>query len=133
MCNLGLRIDVSAHQFALLQVIYVPTPVIRTCLLLGSSLSTDELEKCKHFATRSYNAFKTPIKVNPLTGANALDIAQLGIDQALLTANATLLTDAYRNARGELKIVNTVRGDGIRGDGAFGMYLVQLEDVSDVQ
>jgi len=130
MYGLGAWMNDFAHQyFPPLQVIYIPTPVIKTCLLLGSSLSTAELEKCKHFATRSYNAFKTPIKVNPLTGANALDIAQLGIDQALLTANTTLLTDAYRNARGELKIMNAVRADGIRGDGAFGAYLVPRLEV----
>jgi len=98
---------------------------METCLLLGSSLSAAELEKCKHFSTRSYNAFTTPIKVSPLTGANALDIAQIGVDQALLTLNATLLTDAYRNARAELKIMDTVRADGIRADGAFGMSLIQ--------
>jgi len=98
---------------------------METCLLLGASLSQDELEKCNHFASRSYSVFTTPIKISPMTGANALDIAQLGVDQALLNMNATLLTDAYRNARAELKIVNTVRADGIRADGAFGTYLVR--------
>jgi len=114
----------------LLQVILVPSSVMETCLLLGTSLSEAELEQCKRISSRSYNLFATPPKINILTGANAVDIAQLGIDQALLTKNTTLLAEAYQNARGELKVVNTVQGDGIRNDGAFGKSLNRITSAS---
>jgi len=122
-------VDGYVYSF-LLQVILVPGATMETCLLLGSSLSEAELEQCKRVSSRSYNIFTTPIKINVLTGANAVDIAQLGIDQALLTMNATLLAEAYQNARGELKIVNTTQGDGIRNDGAFGKSLNRIISAS---
>ena len=103
---------------------------METCLLLGSSLSEAELEQCKRISSRSYNLFAAPPKINILTGANAVDIVQLGIDQALLTKNATLLAEAYQNARGELKVVNTIQGDGIRNDGAFGKSLNRIVSAS---
>lgn len=43
------------------------------------------------------------------------------MDEALLTSNTTLLADAYRRSHLELKIMDAVRADGIRADGAFGM------------
>jgi hypothetical protein len=56
-----------------------------------------------------------------MTGANALDVSRIGMDQALLTGNSTLLADAYRRSHVELVIQNDVRADGIRADGAFGI------------
>jgi len=88
---------------------------------LGETLSEAELSKCQHFVARSYRAFRHPIRINPLTGANALDIAQLGADEALLTTNATQLAEAYGHARAELTVVHTAKTDGIRGDGVFGI------------
>jgi hypothetical protein len=54
------------------------------------------------------------------TGANALDIARIGMDMALLTRNSTLLADAYARAHAQVVIQNAVSADGIRPDGAFG-------------
>ncbi|KAF8078587.1 chondroitin AC/alginate lyase [Lyophyllum atratum] len=45
-----------------------------------------------------------------------------GIDLALLTNNATLLTDAYRRIHLELSIRDSVKADGIRADGSFGQH-----------
>ena len=55
------------------------------------------------------------------TGANALDVSRIGMDQALLTTNSTLLALAYQRLHAELVIQNVVRADGIRADGAFGV------------
>lgn len=55
-----------------------------------------------------------------MTGANALDVCRIGMDQALLTSNTTLLADAYRRSHLEVRIMDAVKADGIRADGAFG-------------
>lgn len=73
-------------------------------------------------AARAYGAFQRPISIGTLTGANALDVAQIGVDLAHVTGDMTLLKEAYGHARDELKTFHTVKADGIRGDGAFGEY-----------
>lgn len=89
-------------------------------MLLEDTLSKAEIAKCQNFATRSFNIFERLLRgTNPMTGANALDIAQLAADQALLTSNATRLGEAYNKARAELQLMNTTRADGIRSDGSF--------------
>ena len=57
-----------------------------------------------------------------LTGANLLDVARIGIDEALLNNNASQLTDAYRRIHGEALIQNNIMADGIRADGSFGQH-----------
>jgi hypothetical protein len=70
---------------------------------------------------RSYGAFdRLIVGLDTLTGANTLDVATIGIDQALLTSNISLLTDAYRRVHLELQIWNGIKFDGIRADGSFG-------------
>ncbi|KAG6863982.1 hypothetical protein C0991_001393 [Blastosporella zonata] len=44
------------------------------------------------------------------------------MDFALLTGDSNLLADAYRRSHEELVIMNGVKADGIRADGAFGMW-----------
>lgn len=55
------------------------------------------------------------------TGANALDVSRIGMDQALQNGDSTLLANAYQRSHVELVIQNAVSADGIRADGAFGM------------
>lgn len=75
--------------------------------------------------SRSYGTFDHNINgVGFLTGANTLDVAKIGIDQALLTYNVTLLTDAYRRVHLELQIKNGIKIDGIRADGSFGLSII---------
>lgn len=70
---------------------------------------------------RSWDTFFRPINgVGALTGANALDVARIGMDKALLTSNVTLLGAAYGQVHLQLVIQNVNRADGIRADGAFG-------------
>lgn len=73
---------------------------------------------------RSYELFFRPINgvSGGLTGANALDVARIGMDKALLTGNTTLLAQAYERVQSEIVIQDKVRADGIRADGSFGAY-----------
>jgi hypothetical protein len=96
-------------------VILIPDLAAQTCLLLGDTLTSAQLTTCIRMTQRSYE-----YKADSQTGANALDICRIGMDQALLTSNTTLLADAYRRSHLELKIMNGVKADGIRADGAFG-------------
>lgn len=80
---------------------------------------------------RSYATFDHNINgVGFLTGANALDVAKIGIDNSLLNYNVSLLTDAYRRVHTELQIKNGIQVDGIRADGSFGTaYFSLLKDI----
>ncbi|KAF9464591.1 polysaccharide lyase family 8 protein [Collybia nuda] len=98
-------------------VILIPGLVGRTCLLLRDTLSSSQLRICTRMTIRSYE-----YNVDGLTGANTLDVCRIGIDQALLTSDEALLADAYRRLYRELRIMNDVRADGIRADGAFGQH-----------
>lgn len=102
-----------------LQVILIPGMVGKTCLMLRDTLSSFQLSVCTRMTTRSYE-----YNVNGLTGANTLDVCRIGMDQALLTSNEDLLTDAYRRSYRELRIMDQVKADGIRADGAFGQLLI---------
>lgn len=73
---------------------------------------------------RSYELFFRPINgvSGGLTGANALDVARIGMDKALLNGNATLLMQAYKRVHSEVVIQDKVQADGIRADGSFGAH-----------
>lgn len=93
----------------------------QVCLLLNDTLAPTEISNCTHITGRTYGTFDQNINgVGTLTGANALDVAKIGIDQALLTYNVSLITDAYRRVGLELQIKNGIKVDGIRADGSFG-------------
>ena len=94
----------------------------QTCLLLNDTLAATELSNCTHITGRAYATFGETINglSGGLTGANALDVSKIGIDQALLTSNISLLTDAYGRVGAELQIKNGIKVDGIRADGSFG-------------
>jgi hypothetical protein len=78
---------------------------------------------------RSYGTFGRIINgLGILTGSNALDVAKIGIDQALLTSNVSLLTDAYQRVHSELQIKNEIRADGIRADGSFGLCSIRKKN-----
>ena len=94
----------------------------QTCLLLNDTLAPAQLDKCVYMTGRSYSTFgRTVNGLGTLTGANTLDVAKIGIDEALLTFNVSLLTDAYQQIHLELQIKNGNKVDGIRSDGSFGL------------
>ncbi|KAI0778155.1 polysaccharide lyase family 8 protein [Trametes elegans] len=104
-------------------VIGVPTFVGEVCLLLGDSLTPSELASCQKFTGRSFATFDTGINgVSAITGANALDIASIGIDDGLLTQNATFVSAAFGRVHADAVIQNAVKADGIRADGSFGQH-----------
>ncbi|KAF9481396.1 polysaccharide lyase family 8 protein [Pholiota conissans] len=104
-------------------IILIPEFVSQACLLLNETLAATELSNCTHITGRAYGTFDHNINgVGTLTGANALDVAKTGIDQALLTKNVSLITDAYRRVGQELQIKNGIKIDGIRADGSFGQH-----------
>ncbi|KAF9015214.1 polysaccharide lyase family 8 protein [Cyathus striatus] len=104
-------------------IILIPELVGPTCLLLNDTLAPSEIANCTHITGRAYGTFDHNINgVGFLTGANTLDVAKIGIDQALLTVNVSMLTDAYRRVHLELQVQNSVEADGIRPDGSFGQH-----------
>jgi len=90
---------------------------------MNETLSNTQWNNCTRIATRSYSTFVRPInRVGNLTGANALDVASIGIDLALLTKDILILTDAYQRVHLELEVKNDTKADGIRADGSFGEH-----------
>ncbi|KAF9464590.1 polysaccharide lyase family 8 protein [Collybia nuda] len=98
-------------------VILIPDLVGQTCLLFGDTLTTSQRNVCIRMTERSFE-----YEADSMTGANALDVCRIGMDEALLTSNTTLLANAYQRSHVELKIMNGVKADGIRADGAFGQH-----------
>ncbi|KAF7436855.1 hypothetical protein PC9H_003688 [Pleurotus ostreatus] len=105
-------------------VILIPGWVGQVCTLLGDSLSADELDSCIRITRRAFNTFSTGINhlSAGITGANALDIAGVGVDLALFTGNSTLLSEAFSRVNAEVVIQDAVKADGIRADGSFGQH-----------
>ncbi|OJT12944.1 Chondroitinase-AC [Trametes pubescens] len=104
-------------------VIGVPTFVGEVCLLLGDSLTASELAGCQKMTGRSFATFDTGINgVSAITGANALDIASIGIDAGLAAQNATLISAAFGRVHADAVIQNAIKADGIRPDGSFGQH-----------
>lgn len=102
-------------------MILIPGWVGQVCLLLGNSLTAAESAGCQRMTSRAYNTFTTGINgVSAITGANTMDIASIGIDLGLATANTALLTDAYNRVHTEITVKNGIKADGIRADGSFG-------------
>jgi hypothetical protein len=83
---------------------------------MNDTLSAFQLANCTTITGRAYDTFG-------LTGANVLDVAKIGIDQALLTYNVSLAIDGYRRSHSELQVKDSVGADGIRADGSFGSLL----------
>ncbi|KAI0274676.1 polysaccharide lyase family 8 protein [Gloeopeniophorella convolvens] len=104
-------------------VIGVPSSVGENCLLLQGSLSATEIGNCTHMTSRSFNTFTTGINgVSSITGANTLDIASVGIDFGLFSANESVIVDAFNRIHEEVVIEDAVKADGIRADGSFGQH-----------
>lgn len=72
---------------------------------------------------RAFATFDTGINgVSNITGANALDIASIGIDLGLLTMNETLISTGFDHVHKEAVVQNGTKVDGIRADGSFGQH-----------
>ncbi|KZT30416.1 polysaccharide lyase family 8 protein [Neolentinus lepideus HHB14362 ss-1] len=105
-------------------VILVPNLVAETCLILSSpisSLTPTQESNCTHITTRAYGTFTSGQGF--VSGANILDIAKIGVDEGLRTANASLVADAFGKIHDEVQIHDPVASDGIRRDGSFGQHV----------
>ncbi|KAF9453782.1 polysaccharide lyase family 8 protein [Macrolepiota fuliginosa MF-IS2] len=104
-------------------VILIPELAGETCLLLNDTLTETQFDHCTNMTGRSYNLFLRPFnEVTFLTGANTLDVAKIGTDEALLNLNVTQIADALRRVHEEVVIQEAVKADGIRPDGSFGQH-----------
>ncbi|KAI0307724.1 polysaccharide lyase family 8 protein [Multifurca ochricompacta] len=101
-------------------VILVPKLVGESCLLFNTSLTPAQFNSCTTITTRAYDTFYQGKSF--LTGANILDVAKIGIDLALLSSNASLITEAYGRINAEIVIEPGVMVDGIKPDGSFGQH-----------
>lgn len=116
-------LQASRSTLIVSQVIDIPNFVGEVCLLLNTSLTETQLGNCTKFTSRSYATFETGINgVSSITGANLLDIASIGIDEGLLTMNASLIMDGFNRVHSDVVIHNGTKVDGIRADGSFGQH-----------
>jgi len=89
--------------------------------LYNESLTPDLLSKCISIPDRAYSSFYEGHK-SYLSGANILDIAKVGVDLSLLTANVTLIAEAYERIHNEVVIHPGDMIDGIKPDGSFSQH-----------
>jgi hypothetical protein len=91
--------------------------------MLNDTLADTQLGNCSKISNRSYGSFDHSVHgLGALTGANALDVAKIGIDLGLLTTDVPLITGAYQRVHLQLVIEDAVKADGIRPDGSFGQH-----------
>ncbi|KAH8102634.1 polysaccharide lyase family 8 protein [Cristinia sonorae] len=104
-------------------VVLVPKLMASSCLLLNGSLTSEELAHCSSSTTRAYGTFSTGIVDGfPVTGANTLDIATIGIDNGLFTSNSSLVSDAFTRIHNEVVLQRSPTTDGIQEDGSFAQH-----------
>ena len=104
-----------------MQVIGIPELVGDSCLFVGTdTLTPTQLANCTHITTRTFGTFNSGESF--LSGANILDIAKTGIAWGLLANNASAVADGYARVHAEAVVHDSLRADGIRGDGSFGQH-----------
>jgi hypothetical protein len=62
---------------------------------MNSTLSESQYSNCTTITTRAYANFFHDINGGSSTGANLLDIANIGIDGGVLSGNTTQITDGH--------------------------------------
>ncbi|VDB99674.1 unnamed protein product [Peniophora sp. CBMAI 1063] len=103
-------------------VILIPRLVVETCLLMHPVLETGHMDACQRFARRSYDRFYAVPRPGYISGANTPDIAKIGIDLSLLSANVTLMDEAFGRVHEEVSFNPAVGVDGIKPDGSFSQH-----------
>jgi hypothetical protein len=114
-------------------IILIPRLVGQACLLLLQApdpLTSSQLSNCTHFTARSFATFNYPYINGPgtLTGANALDVANIGIALGLLSGDLATVTQAYNRVHAEVVVQNATRADGILPDYSFAQHMGQIYD-----
>ncbi|KAG8892478.1 hypothetical protein FRC00_011991, partial [Tulasnella sp. 408] len=99
------------------------------CLLYNGTLTAAQRTACVKIGDRAYVPPSTNVTgIGILTGANALDLAYVGVSTGLLKyfggmgGGAEQVADAYRRTHAELVIKTGLREDGIMPDGSFSQH-----------
>jgi hypothetical protein len=79
-----------------------------------------QVNNCTSISARAYDTFYEGKSF--LTGANILDVANIGVNLALFTSNLTLITEAYGRINAEVIFQPGVMIDGIKPDGSFSQH-----------
>ncbi|GJJ11953.1 hypothetical protein Clacol_006191 [Clathrus columnatus] len=110
----------------------IPKAVGQSCILLSPSLTPTQLSNCTNITGRSYAVFHRADKPDYLGGSNTLDLAYVGISEALVSAagnvngdttgNSTLIEEAYGYVHAEVVVQVGIMKDGIQQDGGFSQH-----------
>ncbi|KAG9042656.1 hypothetical protein FS837_010595 [Tulasnella sp. UAMH 9824] len=110
-------------------VISIPQLSGEACLLYNGTLTAAQRTACVKIGDRAYVPPSTNVTgIGILTGANALDLAYVGVSTGLLKyfggmgGGAEQVADAYRRTHAELVIKTGAREDGIMPDGSFSQH-----------
>ncbi|KAG8919844.1 hypothetical protein FRC00_010839, partial [Tulasnella sp. 408] len=109
--------------------ISIPQLSGEACLLYNGTLTAAQRTACVKIGDRAYVPQSTDVTgIGILTGANALDLAYVGVSTGLLKyfggmgGGAEQVADAYRRTHAELVIKTGLREDGIMPDGSFSQH-----------
>lgn len=113
-------------------MIDIPKGAGQACILLSPSLTATQLGNCTNITGRSYAVFHRADKPDYLGGSNTLDLAYVGISEALVSAagnvngnttgNSTLVGEAYSYVHAEVVVQDGLMKDGIMQDGSFSQH-----------
>ncbi|KAI8060631.1 chondroitin AC/alginate lyase [Gilbertella persicaria] len=102
------------------QLIAIPRLVGNTCLLLRDQLSEDQTKSCITIQSRAFAKVTSLTQaISSLTGANLLDVSNVGVTLSLFKKDTDLLKTALDAFYDGVSISKTVAGDGIQADGSF--------------
>ncbi|KAL0080319.1 polysaccharide lyase family 8 protein [Phycomyces blakesleeanus] len=108
------------------QMILMPRIISNACLLLKPNLTGTQLGNCTSVTKRSFDKVDDFIfSIGYMTGSNMLDVSSIGMAEALLTNNLTLMTRALDYFYKQLSITPSNQ-DGIKQDGSFLQHFGQL-------
>ncbi|KAI9017910.1 chondroitin AC/alginate lyase [Phycomyces nitens] len=108
------------------QMILLPRIISNACLLLKPRLTDTQLGNCTSVTKRAFDKVDDFIfSIGYMTGSNMLDVSSIGMAEALLTNNLTLMTRALGYFYGQLAIT-PLNQDGIKQDGSFLQHFGQL-------
>ncbi|KAG8950420.1 hypothetical protein FRC04_007435 [Tulasnella sp. 424] len=110
-------------------VISIPQLSGEACLLYNDTLTAAQRTACVSIGDRAYVPSNDSITgIGILTGANALDLAYVGVSTGLLKyfggmeGGAEQVANAYQRTHDELVVKSGLRVDGIQADGSFSQH-----------
>ncbi|KAI8367000.1 chondroitin AC/alginate lyase [Choanephora cucurbitarum] len=102
------------------QLIGIPSAIGDTCLLLRNELNESQKKRCITIQARAFAKVTSMTQaISVLTGANLLDVADIGITLAMFKDDLEMLKTALEAFYDGVTISETTAGDGIQADGSF--------------